>query len=90
MTVEPSAIEKNAWPTERIAARSSAAAPVGFKVSGGVRSLDDAMIYLQLQAKILGPDSLTRARFRIGASALLDNLEAALGGDAAFSDTAGY
>lgn len=75
---------------ERIAARGNAAARVGFKVSGGVRTLDDAMIYLQLQAKILGTNSLIRERFRIGASALLDNLEAVLGLDAASSHTSGY
>jgi deoxyribose-phosphate aldolase len=49
----------------------------GFKASGGVRTLDDALVYLDLAQAIIGttgPD-----RFRIGASGLLDALLAELG-----------
>jgi len=49
--------------------------PVGFKVSGGVRTLDDARRYADLVEQILGPAAVTPARFRIGASGLMDALE---------------
>lgn len=45
---------------------------IGFKVSGGVRSIDQAMLYVGLVNDILGADYLQPARFRIGASQLLD------------------
>ncbi|MBS3743333.1 MAG: deoxyribose-phosphate aldolase [Wenzhouxiangellaceae bacterium] len=54
--------------------------PVGFKVSGGVRTLDDARQYLRLAEQIMGPDWISPDRFRIGASGLLDVLLAALEG----------
>jgi deoxyribose-phosphate aldolase len=47
----------------------------GVKISGGVRTASDAFTYLNVAADILGPDSLTPARFRLGASSLLDDLE---------------
>lgn len=47
---------------------------VGCKVSGGIRTTADARVYLDLAAEILGPDWLIPARFRIGASGLLDDL----------------
>jgi len=48
--------------------------PVGFKVSGGVRSLDDARVYFDLAGEIMGRDWISPARFRIGASGLMDAL----------------
>ncbi len=57
----------------------AAAAPhVGFKASGGVRRVADAAIYLDLVEQILGPDALTPQRLRLGASALLADIEAVL------------
>jgi deoxyribose-phosphate aldolase len=53
---------------------------VGFKASGGIRSVADAAVYLGLTAAILGPAALTSARLRIGASSLLDDIEAVLAG----------
>jgi deoxyribose-phosphate aldolase len=47
---------------------------VGIKVSGGVRTADQALGYLQQAEVTLGPEWLTPERFRIGASALLDDL----------------
>lgn len=47
---------------------------VGLKVSGGVRTLDDASAYLALAATHYGRERVVPARFRIGASALLDAL----------------
>jgi deoxyribose-phosphate aldolase len=52
--------------------------PVGFKASGGIRTVDDARAYLALADSIMGPDWATPATFRFGASSLLDALEAAL------------
>jgi deoxyribose-phosphate aldolase len=54
-------------------------ARVGFKASGGVRTVADATVYLELVREILGPQALTPQRFRIGASSLLDDIEAVLG-----------
>lgn len=48
--------------------------PVGFKVSGGVRTLADARQYIQIAEDVLGPGSVSPTTFRIGASGLLDAL----------------
>jgi deoxyribose-phosphate aldolase len=56
------------------AAISAAARPVGLKISGGVRTLADASRYLAIAADLYGRDRVVPARFRIGASALLDEL----------------
>ena len=48
---------------------------VGLKPSGGIRTLDDAALYLGLADRILGPDWATPTTFRFGASGLLDLLE---------------
>jgi deoxyribose-phosphate aldolase len=52
--------------------------PVGFKASGGIRTVADAATYLELADRIMGPDWATPGTFRIGASSLLDALEAAI------------
>ncbi|MFO1336678.1 MAG: deoxyribose-phosphate aldolase [Burkholderiaceae bacterium] len=62
---------------------------VGFKASGGVRSVADAALYLGLVAEHLGPQALVPARFRIGASGLLDDIEAVLGGGAGAGPASG-
>jgi deoxyribose-phosphate aldolase len=54
--------------------------PVGFKASGGIRTLDDARTYLQLADEIMGPGWATPATFRFGASGLLDALQAVVAG----------
>lgn len=53
---------------------------VGFKASGGIRSVADATVYFGLVEQILGASALTPKRFRIGASSLLNDIEAVLGG----------
>lgn len=58
------------------------ARPVGFKAAGGIRTVADALPYLDAVAKALGPAALVPARFRIGASSLLADIEAVLGGRA--------
>lgn len=52
----------------------------GFKASGGIRSVADAQAYLQQAAAILGVQALVPQRFRFGASGLLNDIEAVLGG----------
>ncbi len=50
----------------------------GFKAAGGIRTLSDAEIYLELAASRLGDDWIDPAHFRIGASALFADLLAVL------------
>lgn len=51
---------------------------VGIKLSGGVRTLDDAAAYLDLIDHMMGPGWVSPATVRFGASGLLDDLLAAL------------
>ena len=46
----------------------------GFKAAGGIRTLDDAVIYLTLAEARLGTDWCVEKHFRIGASALFGTL----------------
>ncbi len=55
-------------------------AQVGFKASGGIRTVADARVYIELTREALG--SVTPQRFRIGASGLIDDILATLGGAA--------
>ncbi|MDP9329132.1 MAG: deoxyribose-phosphate aldolase [Actinomycetota bacterium] len=48
--------------------------PIGVKVSGGVRTTDDALAYLSIVEEVLGKGWLDPSRFRIGASSLLGDL----------------
>lgn len=68
---------------QEIAADPRARATVGFKAAGGVRTVADAARYIDLVDELLGPAALTPARFRLGASGLLGDIERALGGHAA-------
>ncbi len=63
-----------------IAADVGAAKRVGFKPSGGIRSVSDAAVYIALVEEILGADALNPQRFRIGASSILGDIEAVLSG----------
>lgn len=56
---------------------------VGFKASGGVRSVADAALYLGLADRAMGAGWAGPETFRLGASALLDALLAAIDGEAA-------
>lgn len=63
----------------------------GFKASGGVRTVADAARYLALVRETLGDAACVPQRFRIGASGLLDDIEAVLAGAApAASSSTGY
>ncbi|WNC70255.1 deoxyribose-phosphate aldolase [Thalassotalea nanhaiensis] len=62
---------------------------VGFKAAGGVRSVEDAKVYIDLANDILGDAWISAKTFRFGASGLLGNLLATLGHGAA-KPTSGY
>jgi deoxyribose-phosphate aldolase len=63
-----------------IAADAQAAPRVGFKASGGIRTVADAAVYIALCRDMLGAQALSPRRFRIGASSLLADIEAVLDG----------
>lgn len=53
---------------------------VGFKAAGGVRTAEDAVIYYTIVKEVLGEEWLTPEYFRIGASALANDLLSRLEG----------
>ncbi len=61
----------------------------GFKASGGIKTLDDAKIYLDIATQIMGEAWITPAHFRIGASALHDVLLNEIGATTKQADTDG-
>jgi deoxyribose-phosphate aldolase len=65
---------------EHEAAHAEHPGRVGFKAAGGVRTVADAKLYMDLTAHYLGVDAVNPNRFRIGASGLLNDIEAVLGG----------
>jgi deoxyribose-phosphate aldolase len=54
--------------------------PVGLKASGGIRTTQDAALYLDLTDRIMGAGWATPNTFRIGASSLYDALIATIEG----------
>jgi len=62
----------------------------GFKASGGIRSVADARVYLQLAQEALGAAALTPQRLRFGASGLLGDIEAVLAGQDSAAVSAAY
>lgn len=76
---EPGAtLEAAAVLLDAIAAARARSVAVGFKASGGIRTLEQARLYLQLYDSRFGEGSATSANFRIGASALIHPLLALL------------
>ena len=69
---------------------TSGSPAAGFKASGGIRSVPDAKLYLDMAAAALGADALTAKRFRFGASGLLNDIEAVLAGQASAPSTSAY
>jgi deoxyribose-phosphate aldolase len=63
--------------------------PAGFKAAGGIRTVTEAAVYLDLADRILGPGWVSPETFRFGASGLLGDVLAALDGTAARGST-GY
>jgi len=75
---------------EAIAAHPRATA-VGFKASGGIRTVADAAGYLALAREVLGVRVLNPSRLRFGASGLLADIERVLSGQGgAAAPTTGY
>ncbi len=66
-----------------IAASPAAKDHVGFKASGGIKTVQDAIVYEALTQQLSGLATLTPKRFRIGASSLLGDIEAVLDPQAA-------
>ncbi|ATZ73859.1 deoxyribose-phosphate aldolase [Idiomarina sp. X4] len=48
----------------------------GFKAAGGIRTVEEAMQYINLAEEIFGKDWVTPGHFRIGASSLLKDIQA--------------
>lgn len=64
------------------ALRPGASAVLGFKPSGGLRTLADVWPYAMAVQQALGPYAVNPRRFRVGASSLWDDLAAVLQGQA--------
>jgi deoxyribose-phosphate aldolase len=62
---------------EVIAAARRRGRSIGFKASGGIRTIDDALVYLTLYEQRFGSGSASASNFRIGASGLFKELTAA-------------
>jgi deoxyribose-phosphate aldolase len=73
-----------------IAADAGARGHVGFKPAGGIRTVADAGVYIALVATHLGAAAVAPARFRIGASGLLNDIEAVLAGGSRPAGTGTY
>lgn len=65
-------------------------AAVGFKASGGIRTVADAAGYIALVRGMLGPQALGPQRLRFGASGLLADIERILAGGTAAASPSGY
>lgn len=71
--------------------QASGLAHAGFKASGGIRSVAEARVYLDLAAQTLGEAALQPQRLRFGASGLLNDILAQLSGQApAAASGSGY
>ena len=71
----------------RVIAEQGVQQQVGFKPAGGVRTADDAALYLKLADDILGSEWADARHFRFGASSLLASLLNAAGFSGAKSDS---
>ena len=63
--------------------------PAGFKAAGGIRTVDDAGVYLDIADRVMDVGWVSAKTFRFGASSLLQALLAAIEGGAAAPAT-GY
>lgn len=64
---------------EVLASLGEDVSPVGFKASGGVRTVADARVYIELAEEIMGEGWVSPDTFRFGASGLLDDILRHLG-----------
>lgn len=63
---------------------------VGFKPAGGVSTVASASLYLSLAETIMAPDWAMPSTFRFGASGLLEDILAILGGGQSVVASSGY
>lgn len=63
---------------------------IGFKPAGGIRNLDDALVYMHAAENVLGKASIQPSRFRLGASSVRANLVATLEGGQEHTASGGY
>lgn len=77
---------------DAIAQRAGHGRVVGFKASGGIKTVQDARVYLRLAAQSWGVAAVEPQRFRLGASGVLSDIEAILAGrpTAPVGSSAGY
>jgi deoxyribose-phosphate aldolase len=80
-------LEAAHWMLDEI--RSSALASAGFKASGGIRSVAQAVPYIELVRGLLGHEAPSK-RLRFGASGLLDDIVAVLSGAGSLSQAGAY
>jgi deoxyribose-phosphate aldolase len=73
-----------------IACNAAARVKVGFKPAGGIRTVADAITYMELTRDFLGAAAVQPARFRIGASGILADIEAVLSGAAQPTSSTSY
>ncbi|PLX37994.1 MAG: deoxyribose-phosphate aldolase [Hyphomicrobiales bacterium] len=52
--------------------------PVGFKAAGGIRTVEEAGVYLEIADRLMGPTWVNPETFRFGASSLLSALAKAI------------
>ncbi|WP_194756076.1 deoxyribose-phosphate aldolase [Aliidiomarina indica] len=64
--------------------------PVGFKPAGGIRTLDDALVYMQAAQQTLGADAVRPSLLRLGASSVRSNLISVLEGTDEATQAGGY
>lgn len=78
--LEPAATpEAAAALLEVVAAAQRSGQHIGLKVAGGVKTVAEAAIYLDMADKVLQPDGAQPANFRFGASGLLNDIVHVLG-----------
>ncbi|RUO35730.1 deoxyribose-phosphate aldolase [Aliidiomarina sanyensis] len=66
------------------------ARPVGFKPAGGIRTLEDALVYIRAAERIVGADATRPAVFRLGASSVRGHLVSVLEGAEETQQAGGY
>lgn len=82
-------VKVNATPeSARLLLEAVRGTKAGFKAAGGVRTVADAAVYIGLAREHLG--TVGPHNFRIGASGLLADIEAVLGGGSRPSSTSSY
>jgi deoxyribose-phosphate aldolase len=73
---------------QAIAASGAGKGRIGFKPSGGIRTVAEAVVYMNLHKQYLGDAALNPQRFRIGASSILGDITAILSGQSGTAPTA--